>query len=159
MNTNFLSISWSTSRGRDTYGYNICRLDSSNTGRRYRCSGGGYDMIGTVVADWLRAEHQSRLAAVHDRRASEHGTSGYETLPWPRHRLYGLHFNRNNETYSVDGACGVESVRAIAEAVGISMSSVVNRRGHVTGYMVTDYGSADAMRDAWKDAASQGEAA
>lgn len=113
--TNFLSITWSTSRGRDTYGYNICRLDSSNTGRRYRCNGGGYDMVGTVVADWLCAEHQTRLTALHNRRASEHG------------------------------ACGIESVRQIAEAVGISMSSVVNRRGHVTGYMVTDYGSAEAM--------------
>ena len=61
MKINHLSISWSISRGRDTYGYNICRLDSRQSGSRYRCSGGGYDMIGTVFGNWLEAEYQREL--------------------------------------------------------------------------------------------------
>lgn len=39
-----LALSWSVSRGRDTYGYNICRLDDTSTGERFKCMGGGYDM-------------------------------------------------------------------------------------------------------------------
>jgi hypothetical protein len=53
MNSTHLNISWSVSRGQDTYGYNICRLDDTRTGKRYHLNGGGYDMIGTVLGDWL----------------------------------------------------------------------------------------------------------
>lgn len=43
-----LDLTWSTSKARDTYGYNITRLDDSISGKRYKTCGGGYDMIGTV---------------------------------------------------------------------------------------------------------------
>lgn len=63
MNINHLRMSWSVSRGRDTYGYNICKLTDGNTGKQYRCMGGGYDMQGTVFGDWLEANYPDRLAA------------------------------------------------------------------------------------------------
>lgn len=56
----YLAISWSISRGTETYGYNICRLDDSQTGKRYRCLG-GYDMMGTVVGQWLEDLFQPQL--------------------------------------------------------------------------------------------------
>ena len=118
MKTNHLSLTWSISRGRDTYGYNICRLDSYNSGKRYRCMGGGYDMVGTVVADWLVAEHQDRLQAVH---ASN---------------FYGARILTNGRVY-VDGACGIESVRNIAEACGIELQRLGNRRGHTVGFIAS----------------------
>lgn len=67
MTTTYLDLSWSTSRGRDTYGWNICRLDDTSTGKRYRCNGGGYDMAGTVFADWMQATYQQELRAISDR--------------------------------------------------------------------------------------------
>lgn len=54
--TNYLSLSWSISRGRDTYGYNIARLDDHATGKRYRCSGGPWWPVcvanGASLAPW-----------------------------------------------------------------------------------------------------------
>ncbi len=43
----YLAVRWSTSRGRDTYGYNICSVTDQATSKRYSCKGGGY---GTVRA-------------------------------------------------------------------------------------------------------------
>ena len=149
--TNFLSISWTTSRGRDTYGYNICRLDSRNGRNRYKTCGGGYDMVGTVVADWLQAEHQDRLMAIADRAGSYYtkGVGGsYHTVERAPDTLYGMTREETSGAISIDGACGIESVCRIAEAVGISLSAVWNRKGHVTGYMVTDYGSDCALQQA-----------
>jgi len=68
--TTYLALSWSVSRGRDTYGYNICRLDVEHGGKRYRCNRGGYDMVGTVVADWLCGTYQERLQTLAMRVAS-----------------------------------------------------------------------------------------
>lgn len=62
-----LALSWSVSRGRDTYGYNICRLDDTSTGDRFKCMGGGYDMQGTVFGEWLAANYQPELLALKDR--------------------------------------------------------------------------------------------
>jgi hypothetical protein len=43
---------WTVSRGRDTYGYNICTLYID--GRKVaNCDGGGYDMQGTDMGNWL----------------------------------------------------------------------------------------------------------
>lgn len=62
-----LALSWSVSRGRDTYGYNICRLDDTSTEERFKCMGGGYDMQGTVFGSWLEAGYQDRLVELKDR--------------------------------------------------------------------------------------------
>lgn len=130
MKINHLSISWTTSRGRDTYGYNICRLDSRASGARYRTCGGGYDMIGTVFGDFLAAEHQDALRQL-----------AAESVPYAQtsHRchpeLYGLFFRADGSAYC-DGACGIESMRRIAEAIGLEVQWEGNKRGHTIGYFV-----------------------
>jgi hypothetical protein len=125
MNTFYLILSWSISRGRNTYGYNICRLDTP--AGRYRTMGGGYDMVGTVVADWLTAQYQERLA---------------ELAPF-----YGLEIHDGVEY--IDGACGLQHVKQIAEAIGVTWSEVTaRRRNWLQGFMVTDYGSDVALMEA-----------
>jgi hypothetical protein len=47
----YLAISWAISRGRDTYGYNICRLDDTLIDVRYRCMG---------AMTWWELAHQIR---------------------------------------------------------------------------------------------------
>ena len=117
---NYLSLSWSTSKGRDTYGYNICRLDDRATDKRYKCMGGGYDMVGTVVADYLEEAFQDRLVAAGA------GVTG----------LYGVRFY--NGKISIDGACGLESVRKVAETIGVSITSNYNKRKQaVEGFFVS----------------------
>ncbi len=54
---------WTTSRGRDTYGYNVCTLYIDGV-KVARCNGGGYDMEGTDLGNWLASvarEHLLRL--------------------------------------------------------------------------------------------------
>jgi hypothetical protein len=139
MNINHLSVTWSISRGRDTYGYNICRLDSRQSGKRYRCSGGGYDMIGTVFGDWLESEYQSELVELVSRLPLE--DCGYSVAGFRRvteeinPRFYGLTV-RPDGSVSLDGACGQSSMIRIAEALGLEVQWEGNKKGHTIGYFV-----------------------
>lgn len=153
--TDYLALSWSTSRGQDTYGYNIARLDVRSTDQRFKCMGGGYDMVGTVVGEWIEATYQDRLKALRPHRMwnKDDHTDVRCDLP---DLLYGLtHYVTREGRYvksKLDGACGIESMQRIAEALGISMSRTYvakgRNRGQTTGWMVTDYGSAEAMKAA-----------
>lgn len=138
LHTNHLALSWSISKGRNTYGYNICRLDSHDSGKRYRCMGGGYDMTGTVVADWLVAEHQDKLQALIctlELAPVNNYTqpfSGYLTASG----LYGLTV-RPDGSVTVDGACGIECVIRIAEACGIELQRLNNRKCYTIGFIAS----------------------
>ncbi|MGH9917090.1 MAG: hypothetical protein ACRD63_17615 [Pyrinomonadaceae bacterium] len=148
VNTNYLSLTWSTSRGRDTYGYNIARLDARDTDRRYKCMGGGYDMVGTVFGQWLEDVYQSRLVelAQADRFAARYTKSaGYQSTNEMSSRLYGGCFHQDENRVSLDGACGLETMVRIAEQIGISVSRTYNRKGHTTGFMITEYADRAAM--------------
>lgn len=140
MKINHLSLSWSVSRGRDTYGYNICRLDSRDTGKRYKCSGGGYDMLGTVFGDWLANEHQARLQAWAHKQALV--DAGYVTKNYCRieNDVNGLVI-RPDGTVSLDGACGIESMLRIAEAIDLDVQQEYirkgKRRGETIGWFIS----------------------
>lgn len=141
MNINHLSISWTISRGRDTYGYNICRLDDRNNRKRYRTWGGGYDMLGTVFGAWLQDVYQERLQGLFSSRPDslqDYGNTGWKVLP----EFYGATFRPymvgSGGKVSLDGACGIESMRRIAEAIGLEVQWEGNRKGHTIGYFVQD---------------------
>lgn len=55
-----LEIKWTVSRGRDSYGYNVCTLFVDGM-KAARCNGGGYDMKGTVLGSWLAKAYADRL--------------------------------------------------------------------------------------------------
>lgn len=139
--TTYLPLSWSVSKGRDTYGYNICRLDGDT--KRYRCSGGGYDMVGTVVGQWLEDVHQSRLQllATHGPQGAPvledcgYGVAGYKR----RADLYGLVFDPKGRA-RLDGACGIESIIKVAAAAGVSITRDTNRRGVTRGFFASHGG-------------------
>ena len=130
----YLTIKWTVSRARDTYGYNICTLTDTR-GRKVRCNGGGYDMIGTVVGDWLQAWHQSELMAIRERARQVYivGDRLHDTTG----DLYGMTYHRTGEDGSgwvnVDGACGIESVRKIARAIGLEIKGVYKQGGRNSG--------------------------
>ena len=139
MKINHLSISWTTSRGQDTYGWNICRLDSRQSGRRYKTMGGGYDMLGTVFGDWLESEYQRELVELVDRLPlvdCGYPVAGYmkvgeNALP----RYYGLTVKPDGSV-SLDGACGHSCMVRIAEAIGLEVQWEGNKKGHTVGYFV-----------------------
>lgn len=131
---NYLPLSWSVSRGQETYGYNICRLDDTSTGKRYKCMGGGYDMVGTVIGDWLQGVYQERLKALVKANMDKvvgYGTSNRTTIP----DYYGL-FIRADGSVHLDGACGDDSMRKIASAIGVELKSVYKRSKRI-GFLVS----------------------
>lgn len=134
---NHLVLSWSVSKGRDTYGYNICRLDDRNNGKRFRCMGGGYDMIGTVFGEWLQENYQEKLQAIKARShyiTDENGT-GSNSRP---DSLYGMRWKTDN-TVSLDGACGLECMIRIAEAIGLEVERDYIKKGKRCGETVGWY--------------------
>ncbi len=48
-----LDFKWTTSRGRNTYGYNICTLRDKRNNKISSTCGGGYDMKGTCLGDFI----------------------------------------------------------------------------------------------------------
>lgn len=114
----YLSLTWSVSRGRDTYGYNICRLDSPT--KRYKCMGGGYDMVGTVFGKWLQDNYQERLVSA---KVSE---------------LYGASLSGDGTSVRLDGACGLECMLSVAKRIGLDVTRTYNKKGHTTGWVIND---------------------
>lgn len=55
-----LQFRWTVSRGRETYGYNICTLLADGV-RVAACNGGGYDMKGTALGNFIAANFADRL--------------------------------------------------------------------------------------------------
>lgn len=135
MKIHHLALSWSTSLGRDTYGYNICRLDDRTNRKRYKTCGGGYDMIGVVFADWLEHNYQERLLALFSDKKEECGyaVKGYYRMG----DYYGMTLTPARRV-SLDGACGISAMRHIAEAIGLDVQWEGNRKGHTTGFFVVD---------------------
>lgn len=130
-----LTLSWSVSRGRDTEGYNIARLDDSISGKRYRTCGGGYDMIGTVLADWFKGQHQEALQALW--KANEQFAKPYGCTKWQSlESFYGMTFNPATGNVSLDGGCGVRSILSIIEACGFEVEQSHNKKGHTIGFYV-----------------------
>ena len=140
-----LLISWSTSRGMNTYGYNICRLDDTETGCRYRTCGGGYDMTGAVLGEWLTARYQDRLRAIGDKAGSYYSkANGYQShrsadgRNSDRAYLYGMARNDDTGAITLDGACGTSTMQVIAEAIGVNLTWFGNKKGKTLGYFVSD---------------------
>jgi hypothetical protein len=135
-----LTLSWGISRGKDTFGYNIRRLRDDATGKRYRCMGGGYDMTGTVFADWLTDVYQDRLRAIREQAYYHYALKpleGYAQLIPNDNGLYGM-YAYDDGSVSVDGACGLNSVISIAKAIGLDVSCTYARGQGETEIVVTE---------------------
>ena len=114
-----LLIDWSVSRAKATQGYNVCRLTDTATQKRYRTCGGGYDMVGKVIGEWLSDRYQDKLETLAERFAS----------------FNGIRRNTVTGKITLDGGHGVEAMSRIAEAIGLTLSPVPNRRGHTVAFL------------------------
>jgi hypothetical protein len=135
---NSLAITWAVSKGRDTYGWNIARLDSRDSNKRYRTCGGGYDMIGTVLGQYVENELQDNLLELVASRTGDLIDAGY-TVPGYRKitDLYGLTVAPNGHV-QIDGACGVDCVIRIIQSMNMEVQRTYNKKGHTTGYLVSE---------------------
>jgi len=108
-----IEVKWGISRGRDTDGYTTCGL-YANGRKMASCSGGGYDLRGTVFGDFLEKEFQPEL------------------LKMPREgRLYGsrLLTDKGKEKISLDGACGQECMEQVIRVMGGKLETLKIGRG------------------------------
>ena len=133
--SDYLALSWSTSRGRDTYGYNICRLDSRLRKQRYRTCGGGYDMVGTVLGDYLENAFTPRLLEIKH-RAGRIWSPLTGTVEPAHDSLYGMSYRADTGKLTLDGACGEDCIVRIAETIGVKLMPDRNKHGRRVGYFV-----------------------
>lgn len=101
---------WTVSRGRDTYGYNICTLYIDGC-KVASCNGGGYDMQGTCLADWLQDNEQERLK--HLKASTYYGLFFYNPKRKKRQKRYSA-----GCSIVLDGGCGFSSIERIGERIG-----------------------------------------
>lgn len=97
MSTYDLEFKWSTSRARDSYGYNVCRL-MVNGEKVARTCGGGYDMQGTVLGDWVAKAFEDRLRNLtpEDMPPNSHWDGQKQKTVKTGHYFYGLTFHDPN---------------------------------------------------------------
>lgn len=80
-----LEVKWGTSRGRDTYGYTTCSLYVN--GRKVAaCNGGGYDMRGTVIGNYIAAAFAPELLQLD-------ASKGKSPYGGPAEDFYGLTYH------------------------------------------------------------------
>jgi hypothetical protein len=129
-----LQFKYSTSRARDTYGYNLVTLYVDGVKVAREC-GGGYDMQGAALGQWVQNAFQSELIAMSDRAHAEYPRVNGEHTGKNRHYsreerpalMYGMALitdNGNPLEVTIDGACGWSSVRAILDALGFEIIGV-----------------------------------
>lgn len=120
-----LIFKWTVSRGRDTYGYNICSLYADGE-KVASCNGGGYDMRGTALGKYLTESFRDRFLAIAD-RAKRTLYTGSDKVTKNDDGLYGFSIiadeKGNPVKAHIDGACGQTSVEKIAAAAGITLTS------------------------------------
>lgn len=113
-----LEITWTISKARETYGWN--RVTLHDHGKKYATCGGGYDMLGTVFADWLMSNYRDKIIQL-----TSHQDGGF----------YGL--NRySTGAWHLDGGCGLDCVKTIANAIGLDVQSIWNERKKTTTHFI-----------------------
>jgi hypothetical protein len=115
----------------------------NSTGKSYRACGGGYDMHGTVLADYVEETYQDRLQAIargelRSDRADKHSHSCHF-----QGDLYGMVLNLSSGEVLLDGGVGKSQIIRIAKKIGISIVDRMQRTSRTyraIGYTVTDSG-------------------
>lgn len=120
----FIKITHGTSRGRDTYGYNLVTAIDSTTGKRFQECGGGYDMVGSAMGRWLASTLQSEFKSYLESFGMSEGDychSGDMAREnnWP----YGAGISLKGNAF-IDGACGFNEIRKALNGMGYTIESV-----------------------------------
>jgi hypothetical protein len=117
---------WTVSRGRDTYGYNICSLYIDGV-KVSSCNGGGYDMEGTALADWMESKYRLELTKLNS--DDYYGLCFWNDKRKKRQKRWSKHCS-----VSLDGACGMSSMQEVLKRFGYMMEYVNSRSKNRTIY-------------------------
>jgi len=136
-----LKFKWTTSKAQDSYGYNVCTL-LVNREKKARCNGGGYDMQGTCLGDWIAKEFEKGLLKFKqdfygltyhnpnwqptDETIEKEKKDGFVGLA--RYQdFYKQSSSLPTEKHTIpqiDGACGFSSVEKILNNLGFKISLI-----------------------------------
>jgi hypothetical protein len=118
--THYLSVRYSTSKGKDTYDMVACVLKNAQGGKRLAYTAGyGYCMTSTVFAEWINNNFKSELQALDPAE------------------LYGLRKSTVDGQIYMQGACGECSIRNVLESLGYSMTcTLYQRKGDLRAYTI-----------------------
>lgn len=125
-----ITITYGTSRGRDTWGYTIVTLRQQGARgqymepyppRRYSCSGGGYDMRGTVLGKFITDYFREGLKKLSSEEfyGLFFWSKSAPGKPYRKHVRY-----HEGDEIVADGGCGWSCMRAIINALGFEIMQV-----------------------------------
>lgn len=144
-----LSFKWTVSKGRDTYGYNICTLKADGK-KVAQCNGGGYDMKGTCLGNLVAYHFKDELLKF---KTEFYGLTFHNPNYDPGSKIIegqtveerekegkSLGLERYQSFYSassklptklhtiplINGACGFSSVEAILKEMGYTLKYIDN---------------------------------
>ena len=131
-----LTVKWSVSKAQNTYSYNICTVINDDNGERFKCLGGGYDMLGTSLANFIEKEYQAELM---QNSGKAYSLQGYpeNIQDASKQGFYGMtaHYQNGLVTHiTLDGASGINSIeRIIKEVLGLTLERKYSydRKGRV----------------------------
>ncbi len=103
MKQQLLTFKWTISRGQYTYGYNICSL-YVNGDKVSSCNGGGYDMEGSCLGDWIQKTFPQSLKSLDITK------------------YYGM--REFEGKIIVDGGCGFSSMESILNGIGFKLTRI-----------------------------------
>ena len=131
----FLTVKHSISKAQDTFGYNRVTLIDQETGKRYATCGGGYDMLGTCLGQYLESSHQVELLSIASKAYNIYNGKTLSDNGYTGCKLYGMTHNVG-KSVSLDGACGFECMVKIARAAGLTVNLYHDKKGHLTSLFV-----------------------
>jgi len=137
-----LNFKWSVSRGRGTYGYNICSLYVDGM-KVESVDGGGYDMKGSVLARFIVSAFQPELMKIKRKASSTWNGKNYKHH---KHGFYGMTYNSKEKRVRLDGACGFSCIEKVIEAIGLKLIYKGEEGKNNTLYILTDQPEAHARQ-------------
>ena len=147
-----LEFKWTVSRAQDSYGYNIVTLYVDGT-KVSRCNGGGYDMQGTCLGDWVARHFEKEIlglktefygltfhdpnfnpgkAVLEDGKTVEEKELKGESLGLDRYQQFYKASNplptERHIIPLINGACGFSSVERVLTAIGYHLRWIPTRK-------------------------------
>lgn len=132
-----LEFRYTISRGRDTYGQNICSLWLNSRVKAASCTGGNFDMRGTCLGQFIREYFPEHLKKA---RAPElYGLTFWDDDARKCHKVY-----HPGDRILVDGGCGFCAMEKILRRLGFYLGnpvkSLTNSQTYKLSHFTGSYG-------------------
>lgn len=131
-----IEFRWSISRGRDTYGYNICSLWLNGAEKVASTCGGGYDMKGTVLGAFIREYFPEQLKKMD--AGKHYGLTFWNPNGKGVRGRYLKHYKEGCEFY-LDGACGFREMEHFLREIGFYIGNPIINKASTQVYQFKAY--------------------